>query len=131
MAKGSRVRDILWYLAIAALAFPVVPLFDHLGKPEFERPAGFALILLMLAVKVCGEIRSQPWFWATIMAIAGLHVPVLMLTAQWLSRMPFPTVLLGGVVDMVLILAIIGLVERLVGKRAQPVADSHSTGSHS
>jgi hypothetical protein len=30
----------------------MVPLFDHLGRPEFERPAGFALVLMLLVVMI-------------------------------------------------------------------------------
>jgi hypothetical protein len=34
VAKGTQFKDFLWYLVIAAVAFPLVPLFDHLGRPD-------------------------------------------------------------------------------------------------
>lgn len=82
MAKGTQLKDFLWYIVIIVVAFPMVPLFDHLGRPEFERPAYFALGLILLVVKVCRDLRGQLWFWITIIAIAALHVPLLMLTGR-------------------------------------------------
>ena len=117
MAKGTQFKDFLWYLVIAILAFPMVPLFDHLGRPEFERPAYFVLMVMMVTVKVCRDVRGRPWFWITIIAIAALHVPLVMLTAQRLDRTPFPTMLFLSMVDFALFIAIIGLIERLIGSK--------------
>jgi hypothetical protein len=131
MAKGTQFKDFLWYVVIAILAFPMVPLFDHLGRPEFERPAYFVLMVMMVTVKVCRDLRGRPWFWITIIAIAALHVPLVMLTAQRLYRTPFPVMLFICIVDFALILAVIGLIERLIGnKDALSNACSQSTKSH-
>jgi hypothetical protein len=121
MAKGTQFKDFLWYVVIAILAFPMVPLFDHLGRPEFERPAYFVLMVMMVTVKVCRDLRGRPWFWITISAIAALHVPLVMLTAQRLDRTPFPTMLFFSMVDFALFIAIIGLIERLIGNEDAPV----------
>jgi hypothetical protein len=131
MAKGTQFKDFLWYLVIAAVAFPLVPLFDHLGKPEFERPAGFALALMLVVVKVCRDLRGRLWFWITMIAIAALHVPILLLTAQRLSRMPFRAMLFLGIVDCLVILAVISLIERLIGSKNPTVpAVSRNPKSH-
>jgi hypothetical protein len=131
MAKGTQFKDFLWYLAISVLAFPMVPLFDHLGKPEFERPAAFELGLMLLVVKVCRDVRGRPWFWITIIAIAALHVPLLMLTAQGLTRAPFAEMLLLSIVDITGIFAVVRLIERLIGSREAPIpAVSGSPKSH-
>jgi hypothetical protein len=54
-----------------------------------------------------------------------------MLTAQRLFRTPFSAMLFFGIVDFALILAIIGLIERLIGSKdaSVPVA-SGSPKSH-
>lgn len=91
IGEKSQLRKILWGLLIAVLAFPVLPLLDHFGRPELERPVYFSLGLILIAIKVCWELRSRPWFWITIIAIAALHVPLIVLTAQWLFRTPFST----------------------------------------
>jgi branched-subunit amino acid ABC-type transport system permease component len=131
MGKKNRLRQILWGLAIAVIASPLVLLFNHVGIPEFARPAYFVLIVILVAVKVCWELHSRPWFWITIIAIAAVHVPLLMLTAQRLFRTPFSAMLFFGIVDFALILAIIGLIERLIGSKdaSVPVA-SGSPKSH-
>jgi hypothetical protein len=116
MEAKRRIKQLLWGVAIAAVVFPLVPLFDHLGKPEFERPVPLALIVIMVVVKVCRDLRGRLWFWITIIAIAALHVPLVMQTAQWLTRISFRAVLFLGVVDCLAILAVISLIERLVGK---------------
>jgi hypothetical protein len=132
MGKISRLRQILWGLAIAVIASPMVPLFDHLGRPEFERPAYFVLMVMMVTVKVCRDIRGRPWFWITIIAIAALHVPLIILTAQRLYRTPFPAMLIICIVDFALILAVISLIERLIGNKESPVrAVSGNPKSHS
>ncbi len=131
MTKGTQLRDFLWYVVIAILAFPMVPLFDHLGRPEFERPAYFVLMVMMVTVKVCRELRGRPWFWIMIIAIAALHVPLVMLTAQRLYRTPFPAMLFICIVDFALTLAIIGLIERLIGSKDAPVRPvSGSANTH-
>jgi len=129
MAKGTQFKDFLWYAVIAILAFPMVPLFDHLGRPEFERPAYFVLMLMMLTIKVCRDLRGRLWFWITIIAITALHVPLLMLTARRLFRMPFRAMLFLGIVDILVILAVIGLIERLIGGKDASVTGVPSQNS--
>jgi hypothetical protein len=121
MGQKSRLRQILWGLAIAVIASPMVLLFNHVGRPEFARPAYFVLMLILVAVKVCWELHSRPWFWVTINAIAAFHVPLVMLTAQRLYRTPFPAMLFFGIVDFALIVAVISLIERLIGNKDLPV----------
>jgi len=119
MAKGTQPKDFLWYAVIVVVASPVMLLFDHFGMPEFERPAAFALGLLLLVVKVCRDARGRLWFWITIIAIAALHVPLLMLTAVRLTGAPFTEMLLLGIVDGAVMLAIIGLIEKLIGSKPE------------
>ncbi len=119
MENKSQFKQFLWWVAIAVVAFPMVPLFDYLRKPEFERPAYFALMLMLIAVKVCWDLRGRLWFWIAIIAIAALHVPLVIITAQRLARTPFAAMLLLGVVDIAAILAVIGLVEKLSSKASK------------
>ena len=112
MAKGTQPKDFLWYAVIIVAASPMVFLFDRLGKPEFERPAYFELMLLLLVVKVCRDLRHRLWFWIAIVLIAALHVPLLMLTSQRLSEVAFPVMLLLGIVDIAVMFTILRLIER-------------------
>lgn len=120
MESKGRLKQFLWGAAIAAVALLLLPLFDHFGKLELARPTGFALIAIIVAVKVCWELRGRVWFWITIIAIAALHAPLIMLTAQRLTKMPFGGMFLLGILDVLAILAVIGLFERPIGKKDAP-----------
>ncbi len=131
MAKGTQFRDFLWYVAIAAAAFPLVPLFDHLGRPEFERPAYFALMLILLVIKVCRDLRGRLWFWIATIAIAALHLPLLMVTAQRLRGVPLAEMFLFGIMDITVIFTILRLIERMIGNKTRDVGPaSESSRSH-
>jgi|SRR5580700_3239225 hypothetical protein len=122
MAKGTQRKDFLWYLVIAAVAFPLVPLFDHLGRPELERPAYFELMLILLAIKVCRDLRGRLWFWITITAIAALHVPLLMLTAHRLVGAPLAEIFVFGILDITVIFSIVRVIERVIGGKDPSVS---------
>jgi hypothetical protein len=72
-------------------------------------------MVMLLTLKVCRDLRGRLWFWIAIIAIAALHVPLIMLTAQRLYRTPLPAILFICVVDDAVILAVISLIERLIG----------------
>jgi hypothetical protein len=131
MEKKGRFKPFLWGALIAAVVLPLVPLFDHLGKPEFERAVPLALIVVLTVLKVCWDLRNRPWFWATVIGIAALHVPLVMRTAQWLNRIPFRATLFLVIADVLVILAVISLIERLTGsKDASVSAASGNPKSH-
>jgi hypothetical protein len=117
VAKGTQAKDFLWYLVIAVVTFPLVPLLDRVGRPEMEWPAYLALSMILLAIKVCRDIRGRWWFWVTIVAVAALHVPLLIHTAKRLSGISVRGMLVLGILDILIILAVISLVERLVGTK--------------
>jgi hypothetical protein len=117
MNKQTDPKDFFWYVIIAIIASTAIPLFDHLGKPELERPVAFALLVILLTIKVCRDIRSRWWFWVTIAAVAALHVP-LILYIPWTTKwVPAPAILPICIADLLAILGIVSLVERLFGKK--------------
>lgn len=130
MAKGTQLKDYVWYLVIVIVASSFGLLFDHLGRPELERPAAFALGMMLLAVKVCRDVRGRPWFWITIVAIAALHVPLLMLTAPRLRGAPFAEMLSLAILDGVVIITVVRVIERLICSKNGSFADPRSTTSH-
>lgn len=113
MAEQSRKKVFLVGLALAAIIFPVVPLLDHLGRPELIYPVVTAFVAIAVAMRARWELRGQLWFWTTITVIASLHVPLILLipwTAGWI---PAPVTKLFCIVDLVIIYAIIGFIEKL------------------
>src|SRR5579863_3751729 len=120
MAKDSQRKTILFAVVVIAVVFPLIPLFDHLGRPELGRPAFVAVAVLALTVKVCTELRGRLWFWISMVAIAACHVPLILLLPWPTHWIPAPVVFLFAIVDCAVVLAIIGLIEKLVRRTANP-----------
>ncbi len=115
--KTSQIGALIWGVLGAAIAFPMVPLFDHLGKPEFGRPAAFIILLGFITLKVCWNLRGRLWFWLTLLLFAALHVPLIMLVAGHLSRISlfaFPTFC---VVELFVMLVIVEQIEKVIEGR--------------
>ena len=117
MPKITNPKDFLWYVAMAIIVFPLIPLFDHLGRPELERPVPFALMTILVVIKVCRDVRGRWWFWVTIIAIAALHVPLILFVPWTTKWVPAIAILPICIADLLVILAIISLVERLFRKK--------------
>ena len=122
MNKQANPKDFLWYVAMAIIVSPLIPLFDHLGRPELERPVPMALGMILITIKVCRDIRGRWWFWVTMAAVAALHVP-LILYIPWTTKwVPAVAILPICIADLLVILGIVSLAERLFGKK-DPVVD--------
>jgi hypothetical protein len=118
MKKKTLLPPFFWWgVAIVAVAFPVLPLFDHLGKPEIGHLVYFAIVPIAVVILVCRELRSRLWFWLTLISIAVLHVPLIMHIAKPLYRVPGREMYVLVVVDALAILAVIGLIEKLTGSK--------------
>src|SRR5450759_3950444 len=70
---------------IGIILLPVFFFFVSLGKAEM----GFTLVLVlglaMIAIRLRGRLRRHVWFWATIVLILALHVPLLFIVRWPLS----------------------------------------------
>ena len=117
MNKQANPKDFFWYVAIAIICSPLIPILDHFGRFELARPACFALMTILLVIKVCRDIRRRWWFWVTIVAVAALHVP-LILYIPWTTKWVPPVAILPiCIADLLVILGIVNLAERLFGKK--------------
>jgi len=63
------------------LPFPWCPYSIISGDPN-SNVSLLGVDVLMVTVKVCRDVRDRRGFWITIIAIAALHVPLIMLTAR-------------------------------------------------
>jgi hypothetical protein len=102
-----------WHTFILVIsAFPLLVLAEHF-RPGSGRPATFFFGMIVLAVWWRWELRNRLWFWATVVAVVALHMPLILLvhwTRGWtpaVVAMPFCWV------DLLLILRILNLGERL------------------
>lgn len=104
-------------LKIGALLAPVLLLFIYLGKADMGLAVFIVLGVMMFAIKVRWNLRKHVWFWATIVFILALHVP-LFLIVRW-PQGPLPTLFYTlpiGVADFLIISGALGLAEKLLSK---------------
>jgi hypothetical protein len=106
---------------ILAFLAPVFFLFVFLGKAEM----GFTVIIVLgmttLAVKLRWRLRKYVWFWATIVLILALHVP-LFIIVRWPDT-KVPTIAYSlpiGIADFLIIMGAIGFTEKLFLKNPPP-----------
>ena len=99
---------------IGAMLLPVLFLFIYLGKAEVGFTACIVLAMSMIAVRLRWKLRRHIWFWAAIVFVLFLHVPLLLLV-HW-QQSNIPTIVYSlplGVVDFLLISGAIGLAQKV------------------
>jgi len=102
---------------IVAMLSPLFFLFVYLGKAEMGLTACCVLGLATLAVKLRWKLRRHVWFWATIIFILVLHIPLLFLVHWPDTRVPNIVYALPlGVVDFLFINGVLGIAENLFSK---------------
>jgi len=104
-------------LKIVAALVPVLILLLFLGKAEMGFTVVIVLGMILFAIKLRWRLRRRVWFWAAIIAVLALHVPLLFFVRWPESNVPailysFPL----GIVDFLIVLGAVGLAEKLFSK---------------
>jgi hypothetical protein len=100
-------------LKIGVMLAPVFLLFVFLGNADMGLTVCIVLGLIMLAIKIRWNLRKHVWFWATIVFILALHVPLVFIV-RW-PQGDVPIILYSmpiGIADFVIILGAVGLAEK-------------------
>jgi hypothetical protein len=104
---------------IVALLLPVYLVFYFLGMEEIGRSVSIVLGMTMLAVRVRWDLRKHFWFWAVIVLVLALHVPLLFLV-RWPQGyhgwLPAIGTLPIGIADLLIILGAVRFVEKFMVK---------------
>jgi hypothetical protein len=104
---------------IAAILLPVFLVFYFLGMEEMGRSVFVVLGMTMLAIRVRWDLRKRIWFWAVIVVLLLLHVPLL-LVFRWPRGfhgwLPAVGTLPIGLADLLIILGAVRLIEKLIVK---------------
>ncbi len=107
-----------WSGTIIGIMFaPVFFFFVYLGKPELGFNVMIVLILNAVAVRLRWKLRKHVWFWATIVLILVLHVPLLF-AVRW-PKSNIPTIFFSlplGTADFLLIMGAISLAQKVFAK---------------
>ncbi len=102
---------------MAVVLAPVFLLFVYLGKPELGFNAMIVLGVTALTAKFRWKLRKHVWFWATIVLILALHIPLLFMV-HW-PQTNVPTIVYSmpiGIVDFLLISGALNLAEKVFSK---------------
>jgi hypothetical protein len=111
---------------IGVLLLPVYLVFYFLGQEELGRSVFIVLGMVMLAIKVRWDLRKRVWFWAVIVFVLLLHVPLLFVF-RWPQGfhgwLPAIGTLPIGLADLLIILGAVQFVEKFMVKtpRAEDV----------
>jgi len=104
-------------LKIVAILAPVFLLFVFLGNADMGLTVCIVLGMIMLAIKIRWNLRKHVWFWATIVFILALHVP-LFFVVRW-SHGNLPTIFYTmpiGIADFLIISGALWLAEKFLSK---------------
>ena len=105
---------------IGLILLPVYIGFDvFLGQEELGRSVFVILGMVMIAIRVRWDLRKHFWFWAIILLVLLLHVPLLFLF-RWPEGfhgwLPAVGTLPIGLADLLIILGAVGFVEKYIVK---------------
>ena len=109
---------------IGVMLLPVFFVFVYLGKAEMGFNLVLVLGLAMIAVKLRWKLRRHIWFWATIIFVLFLHVPLLFFV-HW-PQSNVPTIVYSlplGVVDFSVITGAISLAQKVFSKDSSADAE--------
>ena len=116
--------DGSFVLVAAAFTLSVFLLFRQFGRVDLALPICICLGGVLFAVRMRWDLRRRFWFWATLVLVLLLHVPLIIMV-------PFPritvnriTLLPFGVADFLIFFGAVRLVERLIVK--SPPADEEA-----
>lgn len=97
-------------------AIPLYLLFDHFGRSNLALPALDSTAIVAIAVALRWKLRRHAWFWITMAVLAALHV-LLILYVPWTNKwVPAPAIIPIALVDLYVMLKIVSLVEKIIGK---------------
>lgn len=102
---------------IVAVLSPVFFFFAYMGKAELGFTTCIILGMSVLAVKLRWHLRKHGWFWATIVFILALQVPLIFIV-RW-PQTSVPTIFYSmplGIVDFLFTMGAISLAQKIFSK---------------
>jgi phosphatidylserine synthase len=87
---------------------------NRFGRLEESIPIAGGSAMCAIAVRLKWELRDRPWFWITMAIVVVIHI-LLIVNIPWTSRW-IPSIAMAAVAsaDLIVIIIIIAVVQRLV-----------------
>ena len=97
-------------------ALALLILFDHFGKLSLARPAMTSAAMVIIAVAMRWKLKRHVWFWITMIVLAALHIPLVLLV-PWTTRwVPAFVIIPIGMADLYVMLLIVSMVGKFMGE---------------
>lgn len=111
-------------LKIAAILAPLFLIFIYFGKADTGLTVFVVLGVTMLAIKIRWNLSKHVWFWAVIVFMLALHIPLFLIVRWPQEKLPtiFYTMPLG-IVDFLIISGALGLAEKLLSRDSSSNAE--------
>ena len=115
--QGGPHRRTDWTGPIIVLILsPVLLFFIYIGKGDLGRSVAVGLGMILLAIRARWDLRGHAWFWATVVFVLALHIPLFLVIRWPPGWTPGVVVWPFAVVDVVVILGTVRLVETFMAK---------------
>ena len=99
---------------IVAMLVPVFLLFIYLGKADMGLAVCIVLGMAIIAIRLRWKLRKHIWFWAIIVFILALHIPLVSIVRWPQSNVPTLAYTMPlGVADFLIILGAVRLAEKI------------------
>jgi hypothetical protein len=101
-------------LIIAAILAPVFFLFVFFDKPDMGLSVVIVLGMIMLAVRFHWDMRKHVWFWAVIVLVFLLHLPLFGILRWPQGKGPTITYTMPfGIVDFGIVFGVLEFAEKV------------------
>jgi len=99
---------------IVAMLAPVFLLFIYLGNADMGLAVCIVLGMAIIAIRLRWKLRKHVWFWAIIIVILGLHIPLVSIVRWPQGNVPTLVYTMPiGIADFLIILGAVRLGEKL------------------
>jgi hypothetical protein len=117
VTEEDRKMRLPWWgvLCVILGALALLILFDHFGKLTLARPTMTSAAMVVIAIAMRWKLKGHGWFWMTMIVLAALHVPLVLLV-PWTTRwVPAFLIIPIGMADLYLMLWVLSVVGKFMG----------------
>ena len=115
--SAAKQMRLPWWGVVSwtACCFPIIALLDHFGKISLALPILNSVGMFGFLVALKWKLRRFAWFWAIVLIMACLQVP-LILSIPWTVKW-VPAVAIASIdtADLIILLWSVSLVRNFIG----------------
>lgn len=118
VTEEDRKMRLPWWgvLCVILGALALLILFDHFGKLTLARPTMTSAAMVVIAIAMRWKLKGHGWFWITMIVLAALHIPLVLLV-PWTTRwVPAFVIIPIGMADLYLMLWVLSVVGKAMAE---------------